>query len=397
LPNRAAALLALLLIVSGLSLAVPTVALSAQSATPNWILSKPAVTPTCTPTGLCPAMMLNAYNVASLQSAGTTGTGQTIVLVDACKDPTIASDLTAFDAQFGLPNPTLNVIYPQTTPSCLASLQKDWDVEISLDVEWSHVMAPSATIDLLLAKTQSTTNLIGAWTYALTNKLGDQISNSWGGSGACTSVEKSALATANTDHVTILASAGDSEAWGSGTSQTIQNPADCENVLTVGGTTLNVTSTGTYIGESAWGPSCISGSGTGGGYVTGTSEPSYQSSVKINDAPKLLGKPDVAADADPCTGVWVFDSQTYLGWPTAWGVVGGTSLSCPLWAGFMADVNQVRSSMSGFSPAGTLQHSCTRASTGCLARGPTTQKTSMTSRRGATGSRRGSGGTRIPA
>jgi len=356
LPNKLGTVLVPLLLLSGLSLAIPAVAYSPPAASPNWVLAQSALTPTCSPSGLCPSMMLNAYNVAALQSAGIKGTGQTIILVDACNDPTIASDLATFDSQFGLPNPTLNVIYPQTTTSCSKLLQHEWDVEISLDVEWSHVMAPTATIDLLLAKTQSTTNLIGAWTYALTNNLGNQISNSWGSSGACSSSESSALKTANTDHVTILASAGDKEAWGSGTSQPVQNPADCGTVLTVGGTTLTVDSSGDYLSESAWGPACVGGTGTGGGYVTGVTEPGYQTAVKINDPSNLLGKPDVSADADPCTGVWVYDSQTsgLAGWPTAWGVVGGTSLSCPLWAGFLADVNQIRASNS-FSPAGTLQ------------------------------------------
>jgi subtilase family serine protease len=342
------------LLVSSLSYAVPVLSTQGQEASVNWILAQQATAPTCSPSGLCPGMVLTAYDVASLQSSGTNGNGQTIVIVDACNDPAIASDLAAFDAQFGLPNPTLKVIYPQTTTSCSKLLQDEWDVEISLDVEWSHVMAPAANIDLLLAKTQSTSNLIGAWTYALSNGLGDQISNSWGGSGACTSSESAALKTANSDRVTILASAGDSEAWGYGTSKSVQNPADCGTVLTVGGTTLTVTSSGGYVGESAWGPACISGTGTGGGYVTGKAEPAYQTSSKINDPDSLLGKPDVAADADPCTGVWVHDSQTYSGWPAAWGVVGGTSLSCPMWAGFLADVNQIRSS-SSLSPAGTLQ------------------------------------------
>ena len=286
-------------------------------------------------------MVQNAYNITQLHALGETGTGQTIAIVDACNDPSIVSDLASFDAQFGLPNPTLNVIYPQGTPSCPFA-QKGWDVEISLDVEWAHVMAPTATIDLLLAKSASTANLVGAWNYALTNHKGSVISNSWGSSSTCSTSMQSALSKAKTNHVTILASAGDSGAWGTGTSQSIESPADCNGVLTVGGTTLNVDSNGNYLSEQAWGSSCIAGTGTGGGFVTGTAEPSYQANAAIFDPYALLGKPDVAAVADPCTGVWVYDSQTYSGWTSTWGVVGGTSLSCPLWAGFLADVNQMR-------------------------------------------------------
>lgn len=350
--QRTSAAVIAFLVVSGFSLAVPAIA--AQNATTNWTLAKSAATPTCGPSGLCPSMLLTAYNVNKLQTAGIVGNGQTVVIVDACNSPSIASDLVAFDAQMGLSNPTLNVIFPQGSTACSSSLQKGWDVEIALDVEWAHVMAPGATIDLLLAKSPTTANLVGAWTYALSNNLGNQISNSWGGSGSCAGSMLSALRTANANHVTILASAGDSAAWGTGTSQTIQNPADCQNVLTVGGTTLTVDSSGNYISESAWGSACIAGTGTGGGYVTGAAEPAYQTAVSITDPYNLLGKPDVSAVADPCTGVWIYDSQTYSGWPSAWGVVGGTSVSCPLWAGFLADVNQLRSSHS-LAAAGTLQ------------------------------------------
>ncbi|MDA4123236.1 MAG: S53 family peptidase [Thaumarchaeota archaeon] len=320
---------------------------SSQSASTTWVpspLAQPA-TPTCSPTGLCPSMLLKAYDVTSLQSAGTNGTGQTVVIVDACGSPTIAADLKTFDKHFSLANPTLNIINPQGTP-CVNS---GWGVETSLDVEWSHVMAPGATIDLLQAASASSANLYGAWSYSLSHSLGNEISNSWGGSGACSASVKSILATAKTDHVTVLASAGDSGAWGQGTTQKEQNPADCAKVLTVGGTTLTVTGTGSYVSESAWGSACISGTGTGGGGVTGVSEPSYQSSVHITEpwsAPAVLAKPDVSAVADPCTGVWVYDSTS-----GGWLVIGGTSVSCPLWAGFMADVNQVRAG-NGFAAAG---------------------------------------------
>jgi subtilase family serine protease len=301
------------------------------------------VTPTCSPTGLCPSMLLKAYDVAALHGSGVVGTGQTIVIDDACGSPTIASDLKTFDAFFGLPNPTLNIINPQGTPCT----NTGWGLETSLDVEWSHVMAPGATIDLLQAATPSFADLTGAWTYSLTNSLGNQISNSWGGSAACSPGAGSILKTAATHHVTVLASAGDSLAWGQGTAQAAQSPADCKQVLSVGGTTLHVTASGGYISESAWGTACIPGSGTGGGYAPSTTEPSYQKNAKITDPFKVLATNVVSAVADPCTGVWVYDSS----YSPTWLVVGGTSVSCPLWAGFMADVNQIRIG-NGFNAAG---------------------------------------------
>jgi hypothetical protein len=211
----------------------------------------------------------------------------------------------------------------------------DWGLETALDIEGSHVVAPRATINLVVAALPLTSDLFGSWTYSLKHHLGNELSNSWGGSGNCGANE--ILETAKADHVTVLASAGDSGAWGKGTGNGNTSPADCQYLLTVGGTTLNVKSDGTYVSEAAW-------SGSGGGYVSGTAEPSYQSSIKITDKYGLLGKADVAADADPNTGVLVYYSGV-------WFVVGGTSVACPLWAGFLADVNQARASH-GYTPAG---------------------------------------------
>jgi subtilase family serine protease len=293
----------------------------------------------CGVTHLCPSLVLAAYDVSFLHSSGINGTGQTVVIVDACGNPGISSDLHAFDLKFGLSDPVLNVVNVQGN----ACADSGWALETDLDVEWAHVMAPGASIDLLVAARPSSADLYGAWSYSLINGLGSQISNSWGGNGACGSVPKGILKTAAADNVTVLASSGDEGYWGSGTPSVVQSPADCKEVLTVGGTTLSIDNTGAYLGEATW-SGC--GGGTGGGYVTGTSEPGYQTKAKINDSMGLLGKPDVAAVADPCTGVYVYDGGY-------WYTVGGTSLSCPLWAGFMADVNQVRLG-NGFGPAGLV-------------------------------------------
>jgi subtilase family serine protease len=149
------------------------------------------------------------------------------------------------------------------------------------------------------------------------------------------------LDTAAADNVTVLASAGDSGYWGQGAPIPAQDPADCRSVLTVGGTSLSVSKSGAYVGESAWG-------GSGGGYVPSTTEPTYQARTYLSDSFGVLAKPDVAAVADPSTGVWVYNSL-YGGW----NLVGGTSVACPLWAGVVADVNDERASL-GFSPLGTL-------------------------------------------
>ncbi|HTT35983.1 MAG TPA: S53 family peptidase [Thermoplasmata archaeon] len=292
----------------------------------------PLSSPTCSSYGLCPADVTSAYGMSSLLGNATTnGTGQTVVIVDACGDANIVSDLSTFDSAFGLADPTLSIYQPQGTP---CSDPTGWGLETALDVEWSHVMAPGASIALVEAKSASNANLFGAWNYSLVNGLGLTISNSWGGTGGCPSTARTLLASAQASHVTVLASSGDSAAWGYGTKRTIQEPADCANVLAVGGTSLSINSSGGYGGESAW-------SGGGGGYVTGVREPAYQARVNITDSSGYLGKPDVAAVADPSTGVWVYEKSS-----GGWLPVGGTSVACPIWAGYLADINGWRAAKS---------------------------------------------------
>ena len=288
---------------------------------------------TCSSSGLCPSAVLTAYQLGALVANATTnGTGQTVVIVDACGDAQIAKDLATFDAAFGLAGANVTVYQPQGTP---CSDPTGWGLETALDVEWAHVIAPSASIALVEAATASTANLFGAWNYSLTHHLGAVISNSWGGSGGCGTTPRHLLTTATSQHVTVLASSGDSGAWGSGQRLAAQQPADCAAVVTVGGTTLRTNSNGSYANESAW-------SGGGGGYVPRTKEPAYQTTAKIPDSFAELAKPDVAAVADPNTGVWVYD-----GLGGGWFVVGGTSVACPIWAAYLADVN-------GWRAAGAL-------------------------------------------
>jgi subtilase family serine protease len=324
------------------------------------IVSGRASDPSCTSDSLCPSQIQNAYGFNSLQSSGVTGKGQTIVIVDACGDPTIASDLKTFDAQFNLPNPKLKILKIQGNPSSSCT---GWADEVALDVEWAHVTAPGAAIDLIVTVNAGAAAMYAAWTYALRHNLGNQISNSWGGAGCnvkpcnntigegigpCTETNGTQgvnvakiLKTAQKKGVSVLVAAGDGAAWGLGTSNEEPVPGDCQGVLTIGGTHLAVTSTGAYLGESAW-------TEGGGGYVTTPSEPSYQANQKIPDPYGTLAKPDVSADADPGSGVWI-----YLKGGGGWLVIGGTSLATPLWSGFMADVNQMRAG-NHFAPAGYI-------------------------------------------
>src|SRR5213078_3904918 len=126
--------------------------------------------------------------------------------------------------------------------------------------------------------------------------------------------------------VTFVASSGDSGA-------PVSFPAVSPNVLSVGGTTLNLTSSNTISSESGW-------SGSGGGISSVESQPAYQNGV-VTQTSTRRANPDVAYDADPNTGFPVYDSYNN-GTAAPWSQFGGTSASAPQWAALLAIADQGR-------------------------------------------------------
>ena len=104
------------------------------------------------------------------------------------------------------------------------------------------------------------------------------------------------------------------------------------NVLAAGGTTLNLNADSSYNSETAW-------SGSGGGTSLFEPEPVYQEGVQTTGDRTV---PDVAFDADPNTGVAVYDSYNDTDNSGPWVEVGGTSLAAPSWAALIAIANQAR-------------------------------------------------------
>jgi subtilase family serine protease len=269
------------------------------------------------PTGYTPAQIRHAYGFDQFAS---TGLGQNIAIVDAYGSPTIQNDLNAFCKQFGLPTTTVKIYYPQGKPS---SANGGWALETSLDVEWAHAIAPQATILLVVAKTASLNNLLGAVDYAV--KLGaHQVSMSWGASEF--SGESSYDYHFNKTGVTFLASSGDNGAG-------VQWPAVSPYVVGVGGTTLQLDGTGNVLSETGW-------SGSGGGTSAYVAEPGFQL-VWQTSGKRMV--PDVSYDADPNTGFPVYDSTSYSGMK-GWFQVGGTSAGSPQWAALIALANASRAS-----------------------------------------------------
>jgi subtilase family serine protease len=282
------------------------------------------------PVGYTPSQIRNAYG---LNQVSANGKGQTIAIVDSYGSPTIQNDLTTFSNQFGLFKANLTVAYPTGKPS---KTDGGWALETAMDVEWAHAIAPNANILLCVAKSTSTNDLVAAIDYASAHGA-QVVSNSWGGNEF--SGESSYDSHFQHSGIVYVASAGDN---GSG----VEWPAVSPDVLSVGGTTLNIDSQGTYQSESGW-------SGSGGGTSDYELTPSYQNSVAsiVGD---YRGNPDISWDADPNTGVAVCSTTKYNN-ESGWFQVGGTSLGSPSWAGLIALFDQSRSSaLSSFDAISNL-------------------------------------------
>ncbi len=298
------------------------------------------VTPLAAPgsTALTPQQIQNAYGINGITFSNGritgNGAGQTIAIVDAYNDPNIKSDLAAFDSKYGLAAP------PSFTVDNLGATTTDpgWALETALDVEWAHAIAPGANIVLVEASSTSLSALLGAVSYARAVPGVSVVSMSWGTSEFYGEWNYTNAFTSPAGHnnVAFVAASGDAGAW-SGP----EFPSVAPNVLAVGGTTLTTTAGGAYISESGWSGSTGGFSGLDNGYLYGFAEPSYQTAT-LTAAGLNFGirtTPDVSFNANPSSGVAVYDSVAYGG-QSGWFEVGGTSAAAPAWAGLLAITDQ---------------------------------------------------------
>lgn len=259
--------------------------------------------------GYSPAQIKAAYHLP------TTGGNGTIAIVDAFNAPDIESDLNAFSSQFGLPPCTkmsgcLTVHYQGANSPGSPPAGTNWDIEISIDVEWAHAIAPNAKILLFEANSDQPNDLLTGVDYA--RKLPDvrSVSMSWVANEFSNEGSFDSLFTSS-HPVSFFAASGDN---GSANSW----PAVSPNVIAIGGTTLLLNQDNLVVSETAW-------RGSGGGDSTYVSEPSYQMTFGIPNALGKRGTPDVALSADP-NQPYIFVFHNSLG------AVGGTSVGTPIWA-----------------------------------------------------------------
>jgi hypothetical protein len=304
--------------------------------------------PDAAPTGegYGPSSLQSAYELTS--DSSTLGSGETVAVVDAYNDPDAAANLATYRAAWGLPACTkASGCFKQvnqkgaTSPLPKAAGTTGWDVEESLDIDMVSAICPKCDIVLVEASSASDANLGTAVNSAV--KLGAvAVSNSYGGPE---STSDPSLDTKYYKHagVAVTASAGDSD-YG------VSYPAASQYVTSVGGTSLKkATTTSRGWTESVWNTQ-EGVEGTGSGCSADDAKPSWQ---KDTGCAKRTDN-DVSADADPDTGVAVYDTYSQSGWLE----VGGTSESSPIIASVFA--------LAGKPAAGTYPSSYTYAHTSDL-------------------------------
>jgi subtilase family serine protease len=256
-------------------------------------------TPSSLLPGLHPSDLQNAYKLPSGQSGGT------VAIVDAYDDPLAETDLSLYRTAYGLPpcttsNGCFRKVNEQGAAGSYPSANSAWGEEISLDLDVVSAACPKCSLVLVEANSAQIDDLGAAVDTAAT--LGaNAISNSY--YAAEWSGETSEDAHYRHPGIAITASSGDQAAP--------FYPAASQYVTAVGGTTLSG-SAGSW-NESPW---AYGGQGCSA-YIP---RPTWQKNIC-----KSRATVDVAAVADPQTGVSMYDSLA-----GGWLVAGGTSIGAPL-------------------------------------------------------------------
>jgi hypothetical protein len=363
---------------------VPRTAEARAHTHPIGIASAALATPSRPPSpaagefGVRPQDLHSAYQLPT-----NAPSAQTIALVDAYNDPSAEADLETYSREFGIPEcttasgcfkqvnqdgETTGLPFPKTTEilteeeqrcfedgseeACFLTEEAEgWAVEISLDIETARAVCQNCHITLVEANSASYANLETAENTAA--RLGaDEISNSWAGpecvKGECLDED----AAFNHPGIVIAAAAGDNGYlnWLERSRSAYADfPASSPHVVAVGGTRLKLGPDGEWSGETVWNDGGESkgvrdGHGAGGGGCsTGFEAPLWQQDVADWTAVGCGDKravADVSADADPYTGVAVYDSGPGYECESEpevhWCTYGGTSVATPLIAATFA-------------------------------------------------------------
>jgi Ricin-type beta-trefoil lectin domain/Subtilase family len=295
-----------------------------QAACQAIVTTAPALSPAASGVpaiGYGPGALRSAYRLTA--ASANDGGGRTIAIVDAFNNPDLAKNLASYRHHVNLPACTLSthclrIVSQNGSGGSLPKANANWGVEESLDLDMVSAICPRCHILLVEANNASIRNLGDAEVRAV--KLGARfVSNSW--SGFEFFGQDSTNRLFNHPGDAIVFASGDS---GYGT----MYPTDTQFVTAVGGTHLVQSTTTRGWTETVWGSRTNPFVGTGSGCSLVEAKPSWQTGDDAQPTGCLnRTENDVAADADPATGVAVYDTYKTGG---TFFRVGGTSVATPI-------------------------------------------------------------------
>lgn len=294
--------------------------------------------------GLSPNALLEAYNANPLAAAGFTGKGATIVFFEFGGFD--QDDLDKFADSSGL---------PRFTPELVGGQPGTSGAETVMDLEVAHAIAPEAQKVVVNARP----TVEGDGGYEKIGRMFESVdrqfpgavwslSIGWGCDALVRAADlapaQAALATALKHGTSAFDASGDTgglECKGGDDWSAPPGPSDIgldavsslPSMTSVGGTTLSTDEQGRWLAEYAWVDSPLS-QGTSGGVSALFDRPGWQKGLSAErDVKQRRLAPDIAAVADPFTGVRiVFGQQSLLG--------AGTSQAAPIWAALTVLMNQ---------------------------------------------------------
>ncbi len=305
--------------------------------------------------GLAPGGFADTYDIRPLWDQGDLGQGQTIVFFEV--DGYSPADLAAYAARYGLPS------FADPLPH-LGPTNGKVEGESEMDIEVAHALAPDATLVYVNLGSFGSSNSNPALQFqeAFSTVAREYPGAIWSISlGQCEDIFSRTDAAAVNDAVRAAEQGGMSVFVASGDSggleclgfhardpripaAGISFPGDLPQVTSVGGTALQLTTAGQYLGQTAWTEPLLSQGSTGGQSIL-FSQPAWQRAPGVISSysdGSVCGQPagrycrevpDVAADAAPTSGAAVRVRGR-------WVSEGGTSLATPVWAAMTTLIDQ---------------------------------------------------------
>jgi autotransporter-associated beta strand protein len=256
----------------------------------------------------------NDFRAAYAPGVTNTGVGQSVGLMEF--QGYVASDIQTYEANYSLPNVPLSNVLLDGVASITTD---DGGAECPLDIEMAIAMAPGLT-RVIVYYGSATDDILNRMA---TDNLAKQLSASW-----LIGFDSTAL-----QILQQFAAQGQSYFNASGDGDVVSPlPIDEPYLTAVGGTFLTTGAGGSWASETTWNRG--NGIGSTGGISSTYAIPIWQQGISmdaIQGSAYMRNVPDVAMVAE---NVWVLFNNG------ATGAYGGTSCASPLWAGFMALVNQ---------------------------------------------------------